>query len=60
MRFYIDTTGIHIRYIHPPEPHSCPGYGTNVRGVNVTDVYARGVNVNLTPLTSNRGAPDYF
>ncbi len=26
------------------------------RGVNVTDVYARGVNVNLTPLTSNRGA----
>ncbi len=24
--------------------------------MNVTDVYARGVNVNLTPLTSNRGA----
>ncbi len=24
--------------------------------VNVTDVYARGVNVNLTPLTSKRGA----
>ncbi len=23
--------------------------------MNVTDVYARGVNVNLTPLTSNRG-----
>ncbi len=24
--------------------------------MNVTNVYARGVNVNLTPLTSNRGA----
>ncbi len=24
--------------------------------VSVTDVYARGVNVNLTPLTSKRGA----
>ncbi len=24
--------------------------------MNVTDVYARGVNVNLTPLTSKRGA----
>ncbi len=24
--------------------------------VYVTDVYARGINVNLTPLTSNRGA----
>ncbi len=24
--------------------------------IYVTDVYARGVNVNLTPLTSNRGA----
>ncbi len=30
--------------------------GVRFRGVNVTDVYARGVNVNLTPLTSNRGA----
>ncbi len=30
--------------------------GSKVQGVNVTDVYARGVNVNLTPLTSNRGA----
>ncbi len=30
--------------------------GVRFRGVNVTDVYARGVSVNLTPLTSNRGA----
>ncbi len=30
--------------------------GVRFRGVNVTDVYGRGVNVNLTPLTSNRGA----
>ncbi len=30
--------------------------GVRFRGVNVTDVYACGVNVNLTPLTSNRGA----
>ncbi len=30
--------------------------GVRFRGVNVTDVYARDVNVNLTPLTSNRGA----
>ncbi len=30
--------------------------GVRFRGVNVTDVYARGVNVNLTPLTSKRGA----
>ncbi len=30
--------------------------GVRFRGVNVTDVYARGINVNLTPLTSNRGA----
>ncbi len=30
--------------------------GVRFSGVNVTDVYARGVNVNLTPLTSNRGA----
>ncbi len=30
--------------------------GVRFRGVNVTDVYARGVNVNLTPLTSSRGA----
>ncbi len=30
--------------------------GVRFKGVNVTDVYARGVNVNLTPLTSNRGA----
>ncbi len=29
--------------------------GVRFRGVNVTDVHARGVNVNLTPLTSNRG-----
>ncbi len=30
--------------------------GVRFRGVNVTDVYACGVNVNLIPLTSNRGA----
>ncbi len=30
--------------------------GVRFRGVNVTDVYSRGVNVNLTPLTSKRGA----
>ncbi len=30
--------------------------GVGFRGVNVTDVYARGVNVNFTPLTTNRGA----
>ncbi len=30
--------------------------GVRFRGVNVTNAYARGVNVNLTPLTSNRGA----
>ncbi len=30
--------------------------GVRFRGVNVTDVYARGVNVYLTPLTSKRGA----
>ncbi len=30
--------------------------GVRFRGVNVTDVYARGVSVNLTPLTSKRGA----
>ncbi len=30
--------------------------GVRFRGVNVTDVHARGINVNLTPLTSNRGA----
>ncbi len=29
--------------------------GVRFRGVNVTVVYARGINVNLTPLTSNRG-----
>ncbi len=29
--------------------------GVRFRGVNVTDVYARGVNVNLTSLTSKRG-----
>ncbi len=28
----------------------------SLKNLYVTDVYARGVNVNLTPLTSNRGA----
>ncbi len=30
--------------------------GVRFRGVSVTDVFARGVSVNLTPLTSKRGA----
>ncbi len=30
--------------------------GVRFKGVNVTDVYASGVSVNLTPLTSKRGA----
>ncbi len=49
-------SNLHYKEVEITRLHQQIRFYISFAFVNVTDVYARGVNVNLTPLTSKRGA----